>query len=121
LHKHYTVVINEAFTVDNHPIDVDGFQDNRTGVPLGSTVNRTLNCSAKYIAPTNTPMIHILWIRDGNVIAEDSDHIFSSINNLHRALQIINFTQNDIGVYQCIFNTNTELMTTIPLRLQTGG
>ena len=118
-----TVVINESFAIDIDVTDPDQFQDNRTGVELGSTVNNLLSCSVTYTTLTNTPAIQILWIRDGYVVTEDSDHIFSSINNLGRTLEINNFSQNDSGVYQCIFNANStsEVLTTRPFRLQTGG
>ena len=115
-----TVIINKSFDIDIDVTDPDQFQDNRTGVELGSTVTNLLNCSVTYTTLTNTPAIQTLWIRNGNVVTEDSDHIFS---NLGRTLQINNFSRNDTGVYQCIFNANStsEVLMTRPFRLQTGG
>ena len=87
---------------------------------MGSAV--TINCAANYNGAsdsTNTPTIEVLWIRDGNIVLNDSDHSIS-VTGLSSILEITNFAQNDAGIYQCIFNAENELKTTTPLKLQTG-
>ena len=117
------VVINGTLSVVRHPTEdeelLEGsslFEDNRTGIPLGSRVS--LSCAAETLS--NALAIQILWTRDGKVIAGNSTHRIST-TNLNNSLEITNFALQDSGVYQCIFNAETtELITTRPFRLQTG-
>ena len=119
----HIAVINGTLYVVHHPTEdeelLEGsslFEDNRTGILLGSQVS--LNCVAE--TSNNILAMQILWIRDGNIIAEDFTHHITT-TNLNSSLEITNFAQGDAGVYQCIFNAETiELITTIPFRLQTG-
>ena len=109
-------IINGSLTIIRHPTENEGtFADNRTGIELGSGIS--INCAAE---TSNHPLsIQILWIRDGKTIDDDSSHhIYTT--NLTSNLNITNFKNADAGVYQCVFNAEKELITTIPFRLQTG-
>ena len=119
----HIAVINGTLSVVRHPTEdeesLEGlslFEDNRTGILLGSQIN--LNCAAE--TSNNALATQILWIRDGNIITEDVTHHITT-TNLNSSLEITNFAQSDAGVYQCIFNAETtELITTRPYGLQTG-
>ena len=94
-------------------------RDNRSGIALGSTVGSDLlNCEALLFESTNLTsesMLTVSWIRNGYLVKNTSS--FSS------SLEITDFALSDAGVYQCIFtntNTNGEIITTVPYRLDTG-
>jgi hypothetical protein len=120
----HIAIINGSLAVVHHPTEDEELlegrlfnEDNRTGIELGSQVS--MNCAAE--GSNNALPIQILWLRDGNTIVEDSiRHI--NTTDLSSNLQITDFTSQDVGIYQCIFINaeTTELLTTIPFRLQTG-
>lgn len=120
-----TVVLMGSLTILHHPIENEllfeemysnhKFEDNRTGIALGSTVS--MSCAADN---TDTPPVQILWIRNGRMVNANSNHFITNVTNLNSSLQIANFAHDDAGVYQCIFNTEIELITTRPFKLQTG-
>ena len=118
----HIAVVSGSLIVVHHPTEdeelLEGtlFQDNRTGIVLGSQVS--MNCAAE--TSNNALPVQISWTRDGKIIIDDSTHHINT-TDLNSSLQITNFTLQDVGVYQCIFNTlTTELTMTIPFRLQTG-
>lgn len=101
---------NEA-TFENPSV----YLDNRTAVEADSMVDNTLLlCEVKRVGTsTATPTIH--WIRNGELI--------SAVQAFMSDLEITSFTASDAGVYQCIFidnDTDAEILTTIPYRLDTG-
>ena len=119
-----TAVVNRSLTVVQHPVENEGsfeqayhraFEDNRTGIPLGSQVS--MNCAVE--TSNNALPVQILWIRDGQIITGDSIHSII-VATLNSTLQITSFALNDAGVYQCMFIAEMELITTRPFRLQTG-
>ena len=121
---YFTAAINGSLTIIRHPTEDEELleggllsKDNRTGIVLGSQVS--INCIAETFNLNNAPHIQISWIRDGNTIVEDSTHYINTID-LNSNLQITDFSLHDIGVYQCIYAETTELITTIPFKLQTG-
>lgn len=124
LFKFVIAAINGSLTIVHHPTEDEGLlegrlfsEDNRTGIELNSYVS--MNCAVE--TSNNTLPIQISWIRDGNTIVEDATHHIIT-TNLNGNLQITTFALQDVGVYQCIFINaeTTELITTIPFRLQTG-
>lgn len=127
IHNNHTVVINGSLAVErvneilfeqvhySHTSIYQIFEDNNTGIPMGSQVS--MNCTAS--TTNNALPVQIMWIRDGKRIVEDSAHSIDT-TNLNSNLEITNFAQNDVGVYQCIFDTGIEVVTTRPFRLQTG-
>jgi hypothetical protein len=76
-----------------------------------------MNCVAE--TSNDALSVQILWLRDGNTIAEDSTHHINT-TDLSSNLQITDFALPDVGVYQCIFVNTETTVTTIPFRLQTG-
>ena len=111
--------------------------DNRTAVRLGGTVdhvnadhgNRVLRCIGGHvkIGPLAPPSV--VWVRNGEQVVADGSRIVitkSTIaggRRMQSDLRISNFSLSDAGVYQCIFtdvDSDHEVITTIPLRLDTG-
>ena len=94
------------------------FIDNRTGVPSGMEVNSSfLICQARRMGTSmSTP--NVSWIVNGReVLTSNCTNCFTS------SLNITNFAASDAGVYQCVFtdtDTTKEVVTSIPLRLDTG-
>lgn len=116
--------INGSLSIIRHPTEDEELlegelfsEDNRTGIELGSQVS--MNCAAE--TSNDALPIQISWIRDGNTVANDTTHHVNTMD-LSSNLQITDFALPDVGVYQCIFVNaeTTELITTIPFRLQTG-
>ena len=106
-------------TVTN-PTDSDDFPDNRVAVSVGGS--QTLSCAGT--GSSSPPSV--VWVRNGEqlvdggniTITEGTDSFTRQTNS---NLTITNFTLSDAGVYQCIFTEGAEVITTRPLRLDTGG
>ena len=98
-----------------------------------------MNCAANYSETAgHTPLVQILWTRDGELLVShascgdkntevgpgESIHCISeSTENLNSSLYISLQQFGGAGVYQCIFiinDTETEIVTTRPLRIDTG-
>ena len=101
-----------------HPADTDGFRfDNRTAVTGGS--NHVLRCAGT--GSSSPPSV--VWVRNGEQVVNGGRiTITETIFSLQRdsELTISNFALSDAGVYQCIFTEGAEVITTTPLRLDTG-
>ena len=102
-----------------HPTDSDSFPDNRIAVPVGS--NQMLRC----VGSGSSSPPSVVWVRNGEQVVNGSRiTITEGTNSFSRqrssSLQITNFSLSDAGVYQCIFTEGTEVITTTPLRLDTG-
>ena len=105
-------------TVDNDETDW------RTYVTLDSnTQGNLLSCAAKSFLDIYP---NVTWYKDGRrlmsdgmkvIITEQFNFSFLEINS---SVSIFNFTQSDAGIYQCVFFTSTEVLTSAPLRLDTG-
>ena len=108
--------------------------DNRTAVTLGSTVGTSpplLQCVGGHEGDTglgNFSPPSVVWVRNGEQVVADSrititESTTSGGQRRVSDLQITNFGLSDVGVYQCIFtdvDSDTEVTTTTPLRLDTG-
>ena len=113
--------------------------DNRTAVALGSTIDHintpdfdnVLRCECGHIGDTtnlNFLPPSVVWVKNGESITTDSRvTITESLTFLDQRraslLRISNFSLSDAGVYQCIFidvDSDREVITTTPLRLDTG-
>ena len=104
--------------------------DNRTAVTLGSTVGSTtlLQCVGDHSGLGSFSAPSVVWVRNGEqVVADGRITITESTTSAGRRrtsdLQITNFGLTDAGVYQCIFtdvDSDSEVITTKPLRLDTG-
>ena len=111
-----------VLSITNEPADNElsiepslAYSDNRTGIPLRSTVGSDLlKCEAERSGVSNSTPI-VTWIKDGELIS--STTAFSS------SLNIASFTAADAGVYQCIFtdtDASAEVITSVPFRLDSG-
>ena len=105
-------------TVTN-PVDSDIFPDNRLAVSVDGS--QTLSCAGT--GSSSPPSV--VWVRNGEQVVNggrititEGTNSFSRQTNSQ--LQITNFALSDAGVYQCIFTEGAEVITTIPLRLDTG-
>jgi len=111
-------VDNDAVSFDNDVFPVD----NRTAVALDSTVS--LECSG--IGSFSPPSV--VWVRNGEQVVADgritiTERTTSGGRGKASNLAITNFGLSDVGVYQCIFtdaDSDAEVTTTTPLRLDTG-
>ena len=100
-----------------NPADNDGFPvDNRVAVTVGN--NQVLRCVG---AGSSSPP-SVVWVRNGEQVVNGGRIIITEEFSRQRSseLQIANFSLSDAGVYQCIFTEGAEVITTTPLRLDTG-
>ena len=99
--------------------DSDDFPDNRVAVSVGGS--QTLSCAG---TGSSTPP-SVVWVRNGEQVVNDGRITITETlmpgQQTNSELEIVNtFTLSDAGVYQCIFTEGAEVVTTIPLRLDTG-
>ena len=104
-----------TLTVMTNPADSDGFPDNHIAVTVGN--NQVLRCLG--VGSSSPPSV--VWVRNGEQVVNDSiiERIQLSVQRFSE-LRITNFASSDAGVYQCIFTEGDEVITTTPLRLDTG-
>ncbi|KAL5487212.1 hypothetical protein EMCRGX_G019787 [Ephydatia muelleri] len=116
---------------------------------IGDTAPPTISWTRDGVNPENPPLVHItttvtnltkltssmLTIRgfspataglyecraslQGTTI-QSSINLTAATNEINSSVSIFNFTQSDAGIYQCVFFTSTEVLTSAPLRLDTG-
>ena len=98
--------------------DQDGFPDNRIAVPVGN--NPTLMC----VGEGSSSPPSVVWVRNGEQLVNGGRITImeGTPGSQQRSseLKITNFALSDAGVYQCIFTEGAEVITTTPLRLDTG-
>ena len=118
---------------DDEPVDLTAIlNDNRTGIALGGTVDGSLlTCIAGHqgdgVANYSPPSV--VWVRNGQPVNDTDSRITitpttMANGQLSSSLTITNFALSDVGVYQCVFTDSdgdTELITTLPYRLDTGN
>ena len=99
--------------------DQDGFPDNRIAVTVDG--DQLLRC----VGEGSSSPPSVVWVRNGEQVVNggrvtitEGTNSFSRQTNSE--LQITNFGLSDAGVYQCIFTEGAEVITTTPLRLDTG-
>ena len=101
-----------------NPTDINGFPGNRVAVTIGS--NQVLRC----VGSGSSSPPSVVWVRNGKQMVADSRITITEVSLLvvqrSSELQISNFSLSDAGVYQCIFTEGAEVITTTPLRLDTG-
>ena len=117
---------------DNEPVDVAAIlNDNRTGIALEGTVDGSLlTCIAGHQGDgvTDYSLPSVVWVRNGQPVDDTDSRITvtpttMANGQLTSSLTITNFALSDVGVYQCVFTDSdgdTELITTVPYRLDTG-
>ena len=108
-----------TLTVMINFVDSDGFPDNRVAVTVGN--NQVLSC----VGSGSSSPPSVVWVRNGEQVVNggrititEGTNSFSQLRSSN--LQITNFGLSDAGVYQCIFTEGAEVITTTPLRLDTG-
>ena len=66
----------------------------------------------------------VVWVRNGEQVVNGGNititETMPSAQQTSSELKITNFALSDAGVYQCIFTEGAEVITTTPLRLDTG-
>ena len=102
-----------------HPTDSDSFPDNHIAVSVGNA--QVMSCVG--VGSSGPPSV--VWVRNGEQVVNGSRITITEgtvLFNQQRSsdLQISNFALSDAGVYQCIFTEGAEVITTTPLRLDTG-
>ena len=104
--------------VVTHPADSDSFNfDNRTAVPVGGS--QALSC----VGSGSSSPPSVVWVRNGEQVVNGGRITITEgtvLSSQSSELTITNFNVSDAGVYQCIFTEAAEVITTIPLRLDTG-
>ena len=105
--------------VGTHPTDNDDFPDNRLAIPVGNS--QVLRC----VGTGSSGPPSVVWVRNGEQVINGGNITITegtTVIGLRRSsnLQITNFALSDAGVYQCIFTEGAEVITTTPLRLDTG-
>ena len=117
---------------DNEPVDLTAvLNDNRTCIALGGTVDGSLlTCIAGHQGNgvMNYSPPSVVWVRNGHPVDDTDSRITitpttMANGQLNYSLAITNFALSDAGVYQCVFTDpdgDTELITTVPYRLDTG-
>ena len=107
-----------TLTVVTHPADSDSFRfDNRTAVTVGN--NHVLRC----VGTGSSSPPSVVWVRNGEQVVNGGSITITEGTlgvQISSELTITNFDLSDAGVYQCIFTEGAEVITTIPLRLDTG-
>ena len=111
----FPAVSTSTLTVTN-PMDSDMFPDNRI---VGSN-NSALRC----VGTGSSSPPSVVWVRNGEQVVNGGNiNIMEGTPGGQQRtseLKITNFGLSDAGVYQCIFTEGAEVITTIPLRLDTG-
>ena len=114
----FSAASTSTLTVVMHPADSDSFTfDNRTAVTGGS--NHVLRCAGT--GSSSPPSV--VWVRNGEQVVNGGRITITEEtvgNQTSSDLQITNFAPSDAGVYQCIFTEGAAVITTTPLRLDTG-
>ena len=117
----FSAATTSTLTVVTSPAesDQDGFPDNRIAVPVGN--NPTLRC----VGEGSSSPPSVVWVRNGEQVVNGGRITITEGTMLFTRqrssqLQITSFTLSDAAVYQCIFTEGAEVVTTTPLRLDTG-
>ncbi len=115
----------------------DIIANSRTGVrvtdvdPAGTNdANQLMRCVASHVGgagAVSTPPT-LVWTRNGEEVVHDGTHISITDtlqgDQLESNLQINSFTDNDAGIYQCIYtdtDSDAEVATSLPHRLDYGA
>lgn len=94
---------------------VESDTDNRTGIAINTRASGDLlQCSVTRTGMSSSEPV-VSWIRNGELVTTST--------GFESSLDITDFALSDAGVYQCVFtdtDNDTEILTTVPYRLDTG-
>ena len=118
----FSAASTSTLTVVTSPTDSDNDDfpvDNRVAVPVGS--NQVLRC----VGSGSSSPPSVVWVRNGEQVVNGGNITITEVANSFSQqrsseLEITNFALSDAGVYHCIFTEDAEVVTTTPLRLDTG-
>ena len=113
----FSAATTSTLTVRTDLTDTDGIPDNRIAVPVSN--NPTLMCVGE--GSSNPPSV--VWVRNGEQVVNGGNITITETmpgQQTSSELKITNFALSDAGVYQCIFTEGAEVITTTPLRLDSG-
>ena len=116
----FSAATTSTLTVRTDPTesDQDGFPDNRIAVPVSN--NPTLRCVGE--GSSNPPSV--VWVSNGEQVVDGGRITITETmpggQQTSSELTINNFALSHAGVYQCIFTEGAEVVTTTPLRLDSG-
>ena len=102
------------------PIDGDGIPDNRTGYQTGNMV--TLSFEIGRVGDNSTPYStpSVMWLKNGTPVRVTPTNTPGANGRITTTLSFT-FQESDAGIYQCVITgNNSELLATIPIRLDTG-
>ena len=95
--------------------------DNRTGYSIGDNatlnfvIGRVNDSTIFYTAP------RVLWLKDGAPARTEPKNRPKNRNGRISTTLHFSFWESDVGVYQCVItDSNSELLATIPIRLDSG-
>ena len=120
----YTASGDTVLSFDSQPSDKEQMfesslsrLDYRSGIMSGTKLDGSslLTCVAKRAGSSTSPEPIVQWTRNGERVM--------NATGLMTSLTINNFSESDVGNYQCIYSlsdNDTEILTSIPYRLQTG-
>ena len=102
------------------PGDGDTTPDNRTGYQMGNIV--TLSFEIGHVGDDSTSYStpSVMWLEDGTPVRATPINTPGANGTITTTLSFT-FQESDAGVYQCVITgNNSELLATIPIRLDTG-
>ena len=94
--------------------------DNRTGYQMGNMV--TLSFEIGHVGDDSTSYStpSVVWLKDGTPVRATPTDTPGANGRINTTLSFT-FQESDAGVYQCVITgNNSELLATIPIRLDTG-
>ena len=107
----------------------------QTYVPLGSSnissSGTFMRCSAQQPPLSSLTAPSMIWLKDGTQLSGDGVRVVitttystGTSNRATSYVRIVNFSQSDAGVYQCVFydtpSQGGEVITTRPYKVDTG-
>ena len=100
--------------------DTDMVPDNRTGYQMGNTATLSFEIGHVGDDSTSYPTPSVMWLKDGTPVRSTPTSTPGSNGRITTSLSFT-FQESDAGVYQCVITgSNSELLVTIPIRLDTG-
>ena len=102
------------------PGDGYGIPDNRTGYQMGNVVILSFEIGHVGDDSTSYSTPSVMWLEDGTPVGATPTNTPGANGRITTTLSFA-FQESDAGVYQCVITgNNSELLATIPIRLDTG-